>query len=273
MNSGKFILVDGNFSLTEEYRISLPQSESFLFSEKIRAVRTAFPFFRESLEMIRLKLVIFNQSFPAFTDKEGAGLRRQLERTLTKNKHFMGALLTVTFRLSDQKISYAIQSEKVEPTDYELNEKGLYVELFDKIQKPASSLSSLTLGSEIFWKIARNHLQRSTVDQFLLVNTNDRIIEVPESNLYLIKGKSIRGVSVEQGAYIDITRHLMLEIFKKMDLEYSEKEAITIQDIQDAEEIMTVNSIDGIRWIVGFEGKRFFNNTIRKISDLFSQTF
>jgi hypothetical protein len=114
MNEGSYILVNGSFLPTAEYRFSLKELNGFLFSEKIRAVRSAFPFYRETLEMIKQKLIIFNQTFPGLTDNDGAELKRQMERTLTKNKQFLGAVLTIRFWISDQKIQYSIQSAKHE---------------------------------------------------------------------------------------------------------------------------------------------------------------
>lgn len=272
MSKGKYILANGTFIPSDEYRISLQESNALLFSERIRAVRTNFPFFAETLEIIKLKLLLFNQSFPEFTEKGGAGLKRQLERTLTKNKLFLGAIFSISFYFLNEKIQYIIESEKFEPADFELNEKGLFIEIFDKIKKPSSSLSSSSFGSEIYWNIARNHLKSTMIDQLLLVNTEDHIIEALESNLYLINGDQIRGASCEHGAFLDISQPILFDIFSKLHLRYSENEAITIQDIRMAEEIMIVNAVEGIRWIVGLEGKRFFNHTIRKISDIFGRS-
>ncbi len=272
MSIGKYILVNGSFVPTDEYRISFSESAAFLFSEKIRSVRTVFPFFKETLKIIKFQLRIFGHTFPDFTSNDGAGLKRQLERTLTKNKHFMGALFIVSFRFNEQKVQYSIQSMKLENTGYELNEKGLYVELFDEIRKSASSISMLSIGSKNYWNIARNQLTNPMIDHFLITNTDNQIIEIPESNIYIIKDKLVRGASIQHGAYQDISKPLMLNIFAKSGLQYSEIDGITIQDLRESEEIMTVNAIDGIRWIVGFEGKRFFSNTIRKISEAFNQS-
>ncbi len=272
MNKGKYILVNGSFVPGEEYRISLSEAEGFLFSEKIRSVRTAFPFFKETLDVIKLKVRIFGQSFADLTANEGSGLKRQLERTLTKNKHFLGAVFIVTFRFSDQKMHYTIQSEKLENTAYELNEKGLYVEAFDEIKKPASTISMLSIGSEIYWNIARNQMTNPMTDHFLIINTENQIVEISESNIYILKEISVRGASIAQGAYMDVTRPFMIKIFSKFNLEFSDEPGISIQDIREAEEILIVNAIDGIRWIVGFEGKRFFNHTTRKISEEFNQS-
>jgi len=271
VSKGKYILANGTFIPSDEYRISIQELDALLFSEKIRAVRTSFPFFAETLEIIKLKLLLFNQLFPEFTDKGGTGLKRQLERTLTKNKLFLGAVFSVSFYSLNEKIQYSIESEKFEPTDFELNEKGLFIEVFDKIKKPSSSLSNLSLGSEIYWNIARNHIKSTMIDQLLLVNTEDHIIEALESNLYLINGDQIRGASCEHGAFLDISQPILFDIFGKLHLRYAENEAITIDDIRLAEEIMIVNAVEGIRWIVGFEGKRFFNHTIRKINDAFGK--
>lgn len=271
MNKGKYILANGTFIPSDEYRISLQEQDALLFSEKIRAVRTNFPFFAETLETIKLKLLFFNQSFPEFTDRGGAGLKRQLERTLTKNKFFLGAILSIRFYFLNEKIQFSIESEKVEPTDFELNEKGLFIEVFKKIKKPSSSLSGLSFGSENYWKMARNHLKGILTDQLLLVNTENHIIEALESNIYLINGSQIRGASCGDGAFLDISQPLLLDIFSKLDYHYSENEGITIEDVRLAEEIMIVNAVEGIKWIVGFEGKRFFNQNIRKISDNFGR--
>jgi len=271
MSKGKYILVNGTFVPTEEYQISLGESEALHFSEKFRAIRTSFPFFSETLEVIKLKLNLYNQSFTEFTDNDGAALRRQLERTLTKNKHFLGAVLTLSIKFTGQNITFTIQSEKVEPVGYELNEKGLYVEIFWQLRKSVSTLSNLSLGSEIYWEIAARYLKESSVDEFILINSSDQIIETPESNIYLIKGKTVKGASSQQGAYRDITLPLMLNIFSKLNLEYTDDKGITREDFRDSEEILVVNSIKGIRWIVGYEEKRYFNNTIRKISELFNQ--
>jgi branched-chain amino acid aminotransferase len=272
MSIGKYILVNGSFIPTDEYRISLQESDGFLFSEKIRAVRTAFPFFNETLEIIKLKLRIFGHSFPDFTSNNGSGLKRQLERTLTKNKHFLGAVFTITFRFADQKVQYSIQSEKLGNTSYELNEKGMYVEILDEIKKSFSSISMLSIGSEMYWKIAANQQTNPMFEHFLILNTQDQVVEVQESNIYLIKGNTVKGANFRQGAYQDISRPLMLNIFAKLDLDFNDEEGISIQDIRNAEEILVVNSIEGVRWILGFEGKRYFNNTIRKISELFNRS-
>jgi len=268
MNHGNFILVNGSFIPSAEYRISIQESEGLLFAEKFRSVRTTFPFFRPTLEMIRLKLLIFQQSFPELLENDGAELKRQMERTLTKNKHFLGSVLSVRFWFFEQKLQYSIQSTKTDHTSYELNNKGLYISITRDIWKSVSSLSNCSLGSEIYWNIAGIPNDPS-FDELVLLNSDDQIIEALRSNIYLVKSGEVKGASIHHGAYADITKSFLLKIFDTLKISYNETEGLTEQDLKEADEIFLVNALDGIRWVIGFEGKRYFNQTTRKINNLF----
>ena len=268
INDGNFILVNGSFASSADYRISIQESEGLLFAEKIRSVRTTFPFFRPTLEMIRLKLQIFHQSFPDVMENDGAELKRQMERTLTKNKHFLGSVLSLRFWFFEQKLQYSIQSAKTDHTGYELNNKGLYISISREIWKSVSSLSNCSLGSEMYWNTS-SILKDSNIDELVVLNNEDHIIEAPRSNIYLVKNAMIKGASIHHGAYADITKPLLLKIFATLKITYDETEGLTEQDLKEADEIFLVNALDGIRWIIGFEGKRYFNQTTRKINNLF----
>jgi branched-chain amino acid aminotransferase len=103
----------------------------------------------------------------------------------------------------------------------------------------------------------------------VLLNEEDQIIEAPGSNIYVLKSGMIKGASIHHGAYADITKSLLLRIFETLKIPYNETDGLTEQDLNEADEIFLVNALDGIRWIIGFEGKRYFNQTTRKINNLF----
>lgn len=271
MKDGSYVLVNGLFVPAAEYKITLNEAAGLLFTERIRSVRTSFPFLRESVEMIKYKLMLFNQSCPELTDHEGAELKRQLERTLTKNKHFLGAVLSLRFWLLEGKLQWLVQSAKTEHSSYELNNKGLYISISYEIRKAVSSLSNTSIGSETYWNIARMRLNDPS-NELLLLNNEDQIVEAPWSNIYIVKNGTIKGASLRQGAFADSSKLLMMNIFQQMGISYNESEGITEMDLKEADEVFLVNSLDGIRWIIGFQGKRYFNQVIRKIYNVFINT-
>lgn len=269
MNNGAYILVNGTFTASADFSWSPVSVENYLFSERIRSVRSVLPLFTETLGSIKLQLKLFNQPFPEFTENEGAELKRQLERTLTKNKFFLGAVLTIRFWFADQKVQYAISCQKHEKANFELNSNGLYVSLFHEMKKTSGLLSNLAVGSELIWKIAELHRDKSNADQLLILNNEDQIIEAIGANVYLIKGNEVLGVAVKSGAYIDLTRQRLLNIFHQLGITYNENKPMTEEDIRDADEIFIANSVEGIQWVIGYMGKRYFNTTTRKINNQF----
>jgi len=273
MKYGAYILVNGQFYTFSEYKIQLQQAECLLFTERIKSIRTSFPFFKETIQLIKFKLLLLNQTFTELTDNEGSELKRQIERTLTKNKHFLGAILHINFWLSDQNsIQYSIHSTKTEHSGYEMNNKGLYISIARQIRKSVTPLSNISLGSDIYWKIAMFHLEDKS-NEIVLINTRGLILESPNSNIYIIKEGVIKGASAKHGAYIDISKPLMLSIFANLKLNYNESDGITEQDLNEADEVLLVNALVGIRWVIGYEGKRYFNQVIRKINNTFTSTF
>lgn len=269
MNDGAYILVNGTFVPSSDFGLTINGIDNYLFSESIRSVRTDFPFFAEILASIKVKLSLFNQDFPEFTENEGAGLKRQLERTLTKNKFFLGAVLTIRFWLEDQKVRYAISCQKYEKSNFELNTNGLYISIFSEIKKSVGCLSGLSLDSELIWKIAESHRIENNTDQLLILNNENQIIEAIRANVYLVKKNKVMGASQHSGAYIDITKQLLLTTYSQLGLEYDENTPMTEKDVREADEILLANSIEGIQWVIGYLGKRYFNNTTRKINSQF----
>lgn len=272
MKDGAYILVNGQFSPYAGYKISLEEAEGLLFTEKIRSIRTSFPFLKESVEMIKMKLLLFNQPCPDLVDNGGSELKRQMERTLTRNKHFLGSILSVRFWMTEGQLQYSIHSIKTDHSGYELNEKGLYISVSREIRKPVYALSNNILGSEMYWKIARFHIKEES-GEIVLINNKNFITEAPYSNIYLIKDGIVKGAPIKHGAYTDVSKLLMLNIFSQLNIPYSESEGITEQHLREADEIFLVNALEGIRWVIGFEGKRYFNQMIRKIFNAFVSTF
>jgi branched-chain amino acid aminotransferase len=132
-----------------------------------------------------------------------------------------------------------------------------------------SSLSHFPIGSGLYWEIAAHHPKSVNIDQYVLSNADQQIVEAIGSNLYVIKNGFIKGASIQQGAYSDLTKPILLSIFKSLKFIYNETDGIILKDMQEAEEVFLCDALHGIRWAAGFESKRYFNQNIRKISEMF----
>lgn len=263
--SDSFLLIDGQFSQNSEQQFAISLFGGLIFEEHIRAVRNLMPFWDQHLDLIALKLKLFNQPIPQFLASRGKELKRQIERTLVKNKLFRSALIHIYFMQNENGISYLIKTDAIDAVDYQLNQTGLTVSLFDKIPKGISPLSSLDLGSAPLWKIVNAELKTSTFDELLLINEEASIVEAPSKNIFALKENTLLTPAPQTGAYIDISQQKIQLISERLKIDLQFTDRLNEEILLRADELFLVNSIEGIRWIKAFRNKRYFNKGIKKI--------
>ena len=131
------------------------------------------------------------------------------------------------------------------------------------LPQEASIFRGLTVEQNISVPLEARGLKR----QDLSAQLDDIISMFGLGRVRKQKGLSLSGGERRR---VEIARSMALKPrFLLLDEPFAGIDPITVKDIQECEEILIVNAIDGVRWIAGYEGKRYFNNTIRKISELF----
>lgn len=260
-----FALYNDRIISSDEKLFGLDGFSELLFSERIRAVRNVFPFFTETLQLIQLKLRLFNCAFPPFIQHEGKELKRQMERLLVKNKLFKSALLTILFVRNKNEVSILISAELLEESEFLPNTKGLLTDVFAKTDKAISSLSSLSLGSQMLWNVANAHLADTGLDAFLLINSDEMIIESPENMLLAFHGDKITTVSPAVAAFVDPAASYLPGLAAKCGFAFSVKDGFAEDELRDADELALFNSLYGFRWVLGFREKRYYNSKVRTL--------
>lgn len=266
-----FILKNGKFIAADEKLFELENLNTFLFSEKIRAIRNNFPFFQETVELLLLKFRIFKQEVPEILRLNGRELKRQMERLLVKNKFFKSAIIQISFFRNAEVIESILSAEALDETEFQLNRKGLLVDIFDKIPKAVSGLSNLSFGSEPLWKVAIAHLSGTGFDDFLIINSEEKIIEGIGKKLLLVAGNKLIGASVETGANMDVAGAVLPQLAERAGLTYSEIDGFTVEQLFEANELFLFDSVNGIQWILGFREKRYYSLKTRQINKLINE--
>lgn len=269
----EFILINGKFHNSDEKLFTLVGTGTFLFEEKIRSIRNHLVCYPELIELLSLKFRLLNQLLPDYLQNNGAGLKRQIERFLSRNKLFKSAVVSLKFFQDQSGVTYIISAVPIGSFQYDLNKNGLQVDIFDGIKKPISELSALSFGSKIFWEIATRNLENSEADEFLIQNTEGKIVEAPEKNIYLIQGNDLLYPGISAASFIDISLSMMLNLAKQNGLNSIEVEGFKQEELMCADELFLVSSIVGVQWILGFRGKRYYNIKSKMMLDSLNRQF
>lgn len=263
--SKQYILTDGQFVSPAEKQFTSGILENLLFQEKIRTVRNLIPFWQEHMQSIQFKLDLLNQPSPPFLQNKGKELKRQIERTLVKNKLFKSAIIHLFLFRNESTISYLLKTEMIPSTSYELNTTGLKVHNWEKLTKGISTIASTDLGSERFWQSVSFDPLKKKYDELLVMNNRNTILEAPGKNIYLLRGEEIRTPSPETGAFTDISQKTVQRICEKLKLDLQFTENLDEEVLIQADEFFLASSLYGIEWVQAFKNKRYFNKTTKLI--------
>ncbi|TLX76098.1 aminotransferase IV [Labilibacter sediminis] len=164
------------------------------------------------------------------------------------------------------KINFLIESSEIPNAKYELNDKGLFVDVYGEMMKEYNPVSFFKNGNSLHYILAAIHKQNKDLNDCFLVNQQGKIIEAISSNLFWVKKKVIYTPSVYSGCVAGIMRQVIIDLIKQNnELNLVELQGASNDELLNADEIFLTNAIQGIQWVVGYREKRYFNHTAKKI--------
>lgn len=200
-------------------------------------------------------------------------LRQKTAELLKKNK-FNG---NVRFRLtiyrdgeglytpSINKAGYVLEAIPLEQAQYELNKKGLIIDVYDEITKSINKLSNYKTSNALLYVMAGLFQKQHRLDEALILNQNGFLCESTSSNVFVVYQKQIYTPALSEGCVAGVMRSVVLQLAKTHGLPLIEAQ-INPEILNEAEEVFVTNASGGIRWVMGYGKKRYFNEVAKALS-------
>ncbi|POY35282.1 4-amino-4-deoxychorismate lyase [Solitalea longa] len=231
------------------------------------------PFHAERLQQ-GMKLLMFS-NYKTFT---ADFLNEQVHQLAKSNKIFDNARIRIAiFREGEglytpetNKGSFVIEMQKMDESAYETNKKGVIIDLFNGVRKNYNQLSGIKTSNCLPYVLAAIQKQQTGVDDVILLNDEGYLVEGISSNLFLVKNGEFYTPALTEGCVAGVMRRVMLEMALQTGLKMHEVK-IKPQALRDADEIFLTNATQGIRWVVGYQEKRFFNSYSKMLTDMLNR--
>lgn len=165
------------------------------------------------------------------------------------------------------KASILIESEEIDQKQFTINAKGVSVDIFPDIQKPYSMLSSLKSINSQIYVMAAIYKRNKGYGDIILLNQEGRVAEATSSNVFSVYPNKIITPSLSEACVDGIMRKVIIELARINGFHVSE-EFVTSEQLLQADEIFLTNTIQGIRWVRDFRGKRYSNQMATKLTSL-----
>ncbi len=159
--------------------------------------------------------------------------------------------------------TFLIDVKPIHSNDYELNSKGVEVDIYTDIKKTRNKLSNFKTKNGLIYILSGIQAKEKNLDDLLITNENMGIIESSNSNLFVVSNGVLYTPGLEDGCLAGTMRMQIINIALEKGVKVYESNILP-QNLLSADEVFLTNSIDGVKWVIGYRTKRYFNNTSRK---------
>ena len=195
-------------------------------------------------------------------------IREKTEELIRRNKIGPNARVRFTaFRDADgfynpsgNKMGYALEVSKLADSVYTSNARGLIIDVFDEIPKPVNILSNLKTNNSLVYVMAGVFKNQHSLDEALILNQNGFLCESMSSNVFVVFEKQVYTPSLSEGCIAGVMRNVVMRLAKENNLKITEAQ-INPEILNQADEVFLTNASSGIQWVMGYNSKRYFNET------------
>lgn len=165
------------------------------------------------------------------------------------------------------KSGYVLEAGPLAPGGYELNKKGLIINVYDEITKPINKLSTYKTSNSLLYVMAGLYKQQNRLDEAFILNQHGFLCESISSNVFVIYDKQIYTPALSEGCIAGVMRNVVMKVAKTNQIPVIEAQ-INPEVLNEADEVFITNATSGIRWVMGYGKKRYFNEITKSLSSL-----
>jgi branched-subunit amino acid aminotransferase/4-amino-4-deoxychorismate lyase len=235
-----------------------------IIKEDIRCIAANILFFDNHYELLSQKI---KKIHPQLEPARREILFNTLTRLLTKNRLFGGGVIHLIYYKNNKNLNYIAYCKSLSEKNFELNNKGLIISIITNTRKVVNHLPILNSIDYYFTDIIQTTCLQKELNDCLIANEKNCIIHGSVANVYFVIGKKLYYPPLKEGANDDVMRTIIIQLAQKAGIETLES-FISTTFLFQADEIFFADNINGIRWIVAFNEKRYYNKTSKILHQL-----
>ncbi len=276
MAVNSFILFNGQYHFKDEFGLSF-KNRAFCYGdalfETMHANGTEIQFFNDHLIRLQYGMKILKMEIPTII--ETGLIEKEIIKLLHKNKLYQGVRIRLSvfrneggkYTPQDNNVSYFVETEYIENDHYQINQKGLIIDLFTDIQKSINIFSNLKSSNSLLFVMAGLYAKENKLDDCIILNEKGNIVECISSNIFIIKGDKVSTPPLNDGPVAGIMRKQILKIANSNGLKINFEDSISENQLLNADEVFLTNAITGLRWVLAYKDRRYLNHISRQFID------
>ena len=161
-------------------------------------------------------------------------------------------------------LGWSMVCQEFESSAYQLNKKGLHVEVCTTHSINPAPQSSFKSSNSLPYVLGGIFASDNKLDDCFLLDSEGFIAEATGSNVFLLKGNELVTPDLSNGGVSGVMRSVVLQEAKSLGLKTT-SELISLEDVLEADECFLTNASSGIQWVGAVGKKRFYKRGAEKL--------
>lgn len=171
----------------------------------------------------------------------------------------------------DNRFGYILEALALPTAQYQLNAKGLIMDIYPDIPKALNQLSNFKTCNALPYVMAGIFKDTQKLDEAFILNQNGFLCESVSANVFLVYDKKLYTPALSEGCIGGVMRQVIIDLANNNGIETIEAQ-INPEILNQAHEVFLTNAAKGIQWVMGFNNKRYFYETSKFLVDKLNQT-
>ncbi len=266
-----YISLNQEFIKEEDARFAVMpwqlQAQGGILCEDIRA-NAAKPLLAEPhFKILAQNARLLNFDLPTYLDEHF--LSTQIAGLLTRNKLFQAANVRVTLmrNAATNQTDVVISSQMAGDGHYELNRKGLFIDVFDEAYVTVHSPYQLNQFCQLVNGMAKAAAVRRKLDDMLLLTDMGFIVSATDTMVAAVQNGKILTPPLEIGARLDVMRDLLAKAAEIAGYHLDNEALIMQEDLNEADEIFLFSTAKGLQWVSGYRNHRYIHKVASALNE------
>lgn len=240
--------------------------------ESLRMIRGEVPLLDMHASRLRAGMKLFKLDNYQVVD--ASWMNEAISLLARSNKIFSNARIRFSvfrdgqglYTPTSNRFAFLVEMERLEEQNYELNKKGLLIDIYTGFRQQQHPLSAFKTINALPYVLSGIFRQEHKLDESVLLSQEGHICETTASNIFLIKDNQLYTPPLSTGCIDGVMRKVVMQLSKSKGMKT--REILLHPDaLKAADEIFLTNAIKGIQWIVGYKEKRYFNRVSRLLNE------
>lgn len=160
--------------------------------------------------------------------------------------------------------NYIIEATALPDHYLQLNENGLIAGIYYDAIKSADQFSSIKSNNYLVYAMAALHAKKNKWNDCLVLNQYGRICDATMANVFWIKDNIIYTPPISEGCVDGVMRRYLMQSLK-LNKHSVQEQPLTVELLQEADELFFTNAAYGMRWVKTIGEKDFKSKMISTI--------